>query len=374
MIPIALRMLALNRARLAVTVGGIAFSFFLCASQVGLMVGWCNTCSAVIRHADADVWVMGQQTPAFDFGDAIPGHRLQQTRNVPGVARADAMFVAWVIWQRPDGQRVNVELIGLDDGLVGRPWRMQDGSPEVVFEPNTVVVDELYLHHLGVEGVGDEVEIFGRRAVVGGVSSDVRSITTNPLVFTSLGSTARYYQRYRNGEITYVLVKCAPGSTPDEVRDAIAASVPHVEVLTSREFARRTQLYWMLGTGIGITVIVTAILGLVVAGAIISQTLYAITLERLDNYATLAAVGFSPAQLAGIVLVQALALGSAGILLGTIGFVAATWASHRTQIPVETTPAVFTGLVVISMATCIGGSLVSIRSLARVDPVRVFRA
>jgi putative ABC transport system permease protein len=283
------------------------------------------------------------------------------------------MSVIWNGWQRPDGRRVNVVLVGLDDDLVGKPWRMRDGSPEVVFEPATVVVDESYLQHLGVAGVGDEVEITGKRAVVGGVCSGVRSITTNPIVFTSLGSAARFDQRYRDGEITFVLAKCEPGSTPEEVRDAIAASVPHVEVLTTREFSRRTQLYWMLGTGIGITVIVTATLGLVVAGAIISQTLYAITLERLDNYATLAAVGFSPLQLSGIVLAQALTLGSAGIVLGGIGFAAAARLSHRTQIPVETTPEVFAGLVAISLATCIGGSLASIRSLGRIDPVRVFR-
>ena len=82
---ISFQMLVHNQARRIATVFAIAILFFLSAAQVGLLVGWCGTTSAIIRHADADIWVMAKQTPAFDYGTAIPRSRIYQVRTVCGV-------------------------------------------------------------------------------------------------------------------------------------------------------------------------------------------------------------------------------------------------------------------------------------------------
>jgi putative ABC transport system permease protein len=373
MVTIAVRMLLHNKSRYLLTNAGIGVAFFLSAAQFGLMVGACHTCSAIVRHAGADVWVMAPQTPAFDYGTAIPRHRMRQVRNVRGVAWAEGMFMCWNTWQRPDGRRVNVELIGLDYGLAGRPWAMRAGSAEAVHRPDTVIVDELYLPTLGVEKIGDEVEMIHHRAVVGGICEQVRTLTASPFVFTSIKSAVRYDQRYRPDEITYVLARCAPGFTPEQVRDAIAREVPHVEVLTTRQFAVRTMKYWMLETGLGISIVVTAVLGLVVGAVIISQTLFAITQDHRGNYATLLALGFGRGQLGRIVLVQSLVLGAGGTWLGAAGYFLASGLSAPTPTPLQTTPLIFAGLVGLSLMSCVLASFVSVRSVFRVDPVTVFR-
>jgi putative ABC transport system permease protein len=373
MLTIAVRMLLQNRSRFVVTVAGIGVAFFLSAAQVGLLVGWCNTTSALIRHAGADVWVMARQTPAYDYGTPIPRTRIYQVRSLDGVAWAEGLFVGWNYWHRPDGSRVNIEVVGLDESSAGGPWRMKAGDLEAVHGPHGVVVDELYLHALGVAEVGDEVEVLDNRAVLGGVCAEVRTFTAAPFVFTSLASAIRYDRRYRDDEITYVLVRCAPGVSPEEVRDAIARQVPAVEALTAHEFAVRTMKYWMLETGVGITVVVTALLGLAVGAVIISQTLFALTQDHLANYATLLALGFSRGQLVRVVLGQSLVLGLAGVGLGTVGFLVAARLSAPTQIPLETTGAVFAAVMGISLGCCLLASFVAVRAVFRIDPVLVFR-
>jgi putative ABC transport system permease protein len=370
---VAVKMLLHNRSRFALTNAGIAVAFFLSAAQFGLMVGWCNTASAVVRHAGVDLWVMAPHTPAFDYGTPILRHRVQQVRNVPGVAWAEGMVMAWNTWQRPDGRRVNVEMVGLDESSVGGPWEMRSGTVDVVHRPDTVIVDELYLDALGV-APGDEVEMLGRRAVVGGVSRRVRTLTASPFVFTSIRSAVRYDRRYRPDEITYVLVRCAPGHSPERVRAAVAAAVPHVEVLTSRAFAVRTMRYWMLETGLGFTVVVTALLGLIVGAVIISQTLFAITQDHLPDYAMLLALGFGRSQLAAVLLAQSLILGSGGVVLGSALFGLAARLSAPTPVPLETTPLLFAAQVVLALLSALGASFVSVRSVFRIDPVSVFRA
>jgi putative ABC transport system permease protein len=373
MIRLAWRMLAHKPTRLLVTWGGLGVLFFLAAVQLGLLVGWCNTTSAIVRHADTDVWVMAEQTPAFDYGTAIPRQRVYQARSVEGVAWAEGLFMSWNIWQRPDGRRVNIQVVGLDNASVGGPWAMQQGTVDSVHLPDGVIVDELFFALLGVRRVGDEAVILGRRAVVRGISSEVRTFTASPNIFTSIEAARKYDKRYGPDEITYVLVRCSPGHSPEAVRDRLRAELPHVEVLTGPEFAVRTMRYWMLETGAGLTVILAGTLGLAVSVVVTSQTLFAVTQEYLGNYATLAAVGFGRAQLLSCVLIQGLVLAAGEVLLGSAGFAVAARFSARTNLPLETRPEVYAGLVAVSVGSCLLGALLSVRTVLRVDPATVFR-
>jgi putative ABC transport system permease protein len=350
----------------------VGASFFLVATLVGLLVGWCFTTSAIVRNANADLWVMAQQTPAFDMGTAIPRHRIYQVRNVPGVEWAEGMVVAWNYWKRPDGRQVNVELVGLDDSCVGGPWQMARGDLSVVHEPDGVIVDELYFHLLGVHQIGDEAEMLARRAVVRGICRDVRTFTASPFIFTSLKAAILYDRRYRDDEVTYVLVRCRPGWSPLVVQTAIVSEVPHVEALTRREFAVRTMRYWMLETGAGITIVITAALGLFVGAVLTSQTLFAVTHHHLAEYATLLALGFRRGFLAGIVVCQAAFIGLCGTLGGSMAYFAAAHLSAGTPFPLEMTPLVFAALVSLSLASCCLASFLSVRSVFHMDPVMVF--
>jgi putative ABC transport system permease protein len=369
---IPFKMLTQRPLRLGATLAGLAVAFFLSTAQLGLLVGWSHTNAALVMNSGVDVWVMARRTPAYEFGTAIPRNRLYQVRSVEGVAWAEGLFTAWNVWQCPDGRRVNVEIVGLDDGCVGGPWSMREGEVSAIHRPDLVVVDETYLSALGVSRVGEEVELMGQRAIVGGISRGVRAFTASPHVFTSLAQAIRYDRRYRDDEITYVLARVAPGYTAEEVRDSIAAAVPHVEALTSRQFAFRTVRYWMLETGAGITVVITAALGLVVGGFIISQTLFSVTQDHLGDYATLHALGFSRRQLSGIVIVQTLALWAGGMVPGSCLFFAASRASSRSPIPLEMTASVFGAIVAVTLAAGLLASVASVRSVFKVDPVSIF--
>jgi putative ABC transport system permease protein len=365
-------MLTHNQMRLIMTVIGIAIAFFLAAAQIGLMVGWINTNSAIIKHAGVDIWVMAEETRAFEYGTAIPRHRIQQVASIPGVAWAEGLLTSWSLWQHPHGERINVEIIGLDRSLVGGPWMLLDGATENVIQPKTVIVDELHQKLLGVYNLGDEAEMQGSRAIIGGFSKGVRTFTALPFIFTSINNALDYSPSYNDEEITYVLARIAPNIDANDVRNRIIKEINNIEVLTTDEFAERSVKYWMLETGVGITVIITALLGLLVGAVIMSQTLFAITQDHIANYATLLALGFHQKTLRQIVLAQSLSLGGLGIIIGSILFFAACNASARSPIPLETTPTVSMGLIAFSLLCCIAASWFSIRAIFKLDPVTVF--
>lgn len=370
---LAIQMLISNRVRFVVTVAVIALLFFLSTSQVGILVGWCNTISALIRNADVDVWVMAKNTSTFDYGTPIPESRLWQVRNVPGVVWAEAMYVGWNIWKAPNGQRTNIEIVGLDESCVGGPWRMDSGRLQDLHRPDSVIIDKLFCEKLGVTSIGDDFDLLGKRAIVSAISTDVRSFTTSPHVFTTIENARRYDPLYRNNEITYVLARCKPGTTAVQLRNAIASSVPHVEVLTSREFALRSIKYWMFGTGVGVTILLTAVLCFAVAAVVISQSLYALAQDHREHFATMLAIGFDPTGLVKVVFIQAMVLGGLGATFGGFLFAYAQLISQQTSIPLEYNAISVVGLVSAVISQSIAGSLLGARSVARVDPFTVFR-
>jgi len=234
------------------------------------------------------------------------------------------------------------------------------------------VVDAMYLDLLGVERVGQRFEMLGRRAEVAGISEGVRTFTASPFVFTSIEDAILYDGRYRTDEITYVLVRCEPGADVGVVAERLRAALPSVEVLTSSAFQRRSAEYWMIGTGIGFTVVLTAVLGVIIGALVISQTLFSLLQDHRPHYATMLALGFEVGMLGKVVFFQALVLWVVGVVLGGLAFVGAAWVSEASPVPLRMPVDVFGGLLVVQvLGSMLSGWWVLVK-LRKIDPATVF--
>jgi len=370
---IALKMLLYNRLRLLVAVVGVVFAFFLTAAQSGILIGWCNTVSAIIRNANVDLWIMAPQTQAFEYGSVVSRGNVFLARSVTGVEWADGVLLVWNYWHRSDGKRITTEILALNDDCIGGPWKMKEGTVQAVLAPRGIIVDEYFLDTMGIANIGDEGEVWDKKAVVTGICTGIRTFTTSPIIFTALHTLTGWDPLVSDNSVTYVLVKLSPGASASKVREDMQKTIPYLDVLTTREFALRTIQYWMLSTGAGLTVVAIAILGLLVGSVIISQTLYATTLDHLADYATLLALGFEKWRLARVVIIQSLLTGTMGIALGSVFFFVMARLSTTGPLPMETTPAVFVGIVVVTLGCCVLASFISVRSIFGIDPVTVFK-
>ncbi|MEZ5288876.1 MAG: hypothetical protein R2712_29560 [Vicinamibacterales bacterium] len=182
---LARRNLLHDRVRLVVTLTGIVFAVVLSAVQLGLFVGFRRATSDVIRFAGADVWVTSSGVTHLETGVPFSERRLYDALATPGVASAQKHLVRFGQWQKPDGGQESVMVIGVDlAGAMGRPWNLTAGDAERLAEPDAVIADELYLDKLGIQGVGDVVEIGGHRARVVGLTRGIRRSRRRP-VFAS---------------------------------------------------------------------------------------------------------------------------------------------------------------------------------------------
>lgn len=362
--------------RAGTAVAGVLVAVLLLVLQIGLLDGSSRTASGIIDHADADLWVTAPNTCTFDFGDTVLERRFTQVLCTPGVARAERMVLAFGKWKSADGRQQNVLLIGLEpDAHLAGPWELAAGARAAWRLDEGVVIDEQERHRFGVSGrplaLGDRTEINGRRAEVVGFSRGVGSFTTVPFVFTSL-RTAWAISDFGENYVTYVLVRAARGVDPAALARRLRA-LPGVDVLTRETFTARTRDYWIFGTGLGLGLVLTAVLALVVGGVIVGQTIYTMTEEKRREYGTLKALGYGAADLMGAVLVQAGALGAAGYVLGLA--ISATFVRcvPLRGVAIRFSPELALGVLALTGLLTLIASISSIARLARMEPAAVFR-
>jgi putative ABC transport system permease protein len=372
---LAWRNLVNDRVRFVATLVGIAFAVVLMAVQWGLLIGFANTASGLINHAGADFWVASRGTSNVDQGLPVPERWRFQLLSVPGVAAVDPLLVQFAPWKRPDGGSEYVIVVGYDLASgIGSPWNVVAGSANDLHTPDSVMLDRLYAEKLGINSIGQSVEIgiTGTRARVVGFTDQIRAFTQSPYVFTSFKNAHRY-ARYKGEEATYLLVRAAPGADRAALLNRLRAALPVTDVWSTATFASMTAHYWLLTTGAGLALLVGAGLGVVVGIAIVAQTLYAATVERLPEYATLAAIGAPNRYLNQIVLRQGLISGLVGYGIGiTVAAVTVRAAASSTaSLVLPWQLVIVVGIVAITM--CSIASLLAIHKIKRIDPTMVFR-
>lgn len=370
---LAVRNMVHDRVRLVVTLIGIVFAVVLIGVQLGLFIGFARTTSSLIDHAGADLWIMAPGTRNIDQSAAISERKLFQAWAVPGIQEAAKLITEFTLFKRPDGGNETVIVVGFDPAQgLGAPWQVAEGDVKNLAYAGTVMIDELYREKLGVTRIGQIVEIGGRRAQVVGFTRGIRSFTQSPYVFASFAS-ALDYSRIRSDQTKYVLCRLVPGADAAAMRKALSERLGDVEVLTSGEFSRRTQFYWMFTTGAGLALLVAALMGLAVGVVVVSQTLYATTIDHLPEFGTLRAIGASSRYLYGVIIRQAVLSALAGYGIGLGVTLAIIRASRNGGTAILLPGELAAGLLALTLVMCVGAAAISIRKVTRLDPAMVFK-
>jgi putative ABC transport system permease protein len=373
MSPLARRNLFHDKIRLAVTLTGVAFAVALMVIELGLFFGFTKTTSCLIDHSHADLWVTARHVPYLELGVPLNEQKVYQIKAAPGVIDAEKFINRGTRWSRLDGVQETIQVAGFNPGSdMGGPWNLVQGSVSELKTPDGVIVDELYKTKLGISRIGEVFEINGHRARVVGFTEGIRSFTTQPYVFTSV-QHAQDFASLRADETTYVLVKIAAGANLGTVRRNIEARVKGVDVLTTAEFSRRTQSYWTLKTGAGTAILLAAVLGLVVGFVVVTQTIYATTMDHLKEFGTLKAMGAPNSYVYKVILKQASIAAVIGYGLGMIISILVVHYSQLAGAPILMNWWLAVGMFVVTLLMCAGAAMVSINKVTRLDPAMVFK-
>lgn len=370
---IAWRNLVHEPVRFIATLIGVVFAVVLMAIQMGMLIGFSVTTAGLVENARADIWMVPRGTTNVDQSSLQPQRSVFRAMKVEGVETVSRHIVRFVSWRRPQGGSQLIIIVGFDPqtDLAG-PWNVVEGSVADLAAPGAVMIDRLYAGKLGVSKIGDRVEINGRRAIVAGFTEGARTFTQAPYVFTTYNNALRYTD-VQDGDASYVLVKAAPGVAINDLVARLQAVAPDTDVMTAQAFADKSRNYWIFTTGAGTALLLGASLGAVVGVVILAQTLYAATLERIGEYATLSAIGAGHGYLNAIVLKQALICGGVGYAIAAVIASVVAFLARNSPAAILLSPTALLGLGLAAIVMCCLSALVAIRKLMTIDPTSVFR-
>ena len=374
MLDVAFRLLFFSRAKLAITVAGVAFAVTLVMVQVGLFRGLLSNATVTIEQADADVWITSHNTPNVDFPQYFPDTYVDRVRSVPGVARADNLLVGYTQVQLPTGAQEMLIVYGVDHPETWRlPWKLQEGTADELRGGHFMVLDASAARRFGPFALGEHRELLGQRFEVVGKSEDALSFTTVPLAFMSFQKAQDLQPFVFRNRTAYVLVKLRSDADRAEVTAQLRRALPYSDVYLREDWATKTRDYWVVSTGLGLNTGLTVFLGVLVGITVVAQTLYMSTLDYIKEFGTLKAMGAENAHIYKVVGGQGLFAALFGYVLAippTLALRAlARLASLHLDISATFALSVLAGTVVL----CLGASALTFRRIAHIDPALVFR-
>jgi putative ABC transport system permease protein len=370
---LAVRNLRRSGGRLWVSLFGIAFATLLMGVQGSLLHSFTRAASRVVDAVDADIWIVAKGTPTFDYVSPIPERYAFLARGVDGVLDAGKGIAGWASMQRPGGNRTNVMVIGVENAFRGRLPAVAGLAAERGLSDSALVIDTTDARLLGFDGKPQTAQIAARRGHFLAETSGFASFLGTPLIFTDYPDAHRFLRLERT-QASYIMLHVAPGRDPMAIRDELRGRLTDVDVWTKDDLSWRSRKFWLIQTGAGAALTLAAVLGFGIGLVLVAQTIYSITAENIEEYATMKAMGASDRDVTTVVLVQSLICGVLGGIFGLLlvepyaGLARAivTWL----QVPYWMYLVCAAALVLL----CVLASLIAARPAVRVDPGRVFRA
>ena len=375
---IALKMLTGDRSKYLAIIFGVTFACFLIDEQSAIFFGVMRRTTSQIRDTHgADIWVMNSGVRYVDDLKAISDDDVFRVRSVPGVAWAVNLYRGQAQAQLASGNYQGVILMGVDDAtLVGAPSRMLMGRLGDLQIPDAVIVDEAGFHQLWPGEplqTGKVFEMNDCRSVLVGIFPSSQTFMTLPVVYTRLSQATLFVPPYRR-MTPFVLVKCQPGLSAEEVAARIEAQTG-LKALTKDGFVWLTMMYYLQHTGIPVNFGTTVILAFLVGCAIAGQTFYLFTVENLRQFGTLKAMGVSDRGVVTMILTQAFLVSGIGYGVG-VGLATLYGILAQRQMPLLAFYLPWQILAIsaaLVLLIALASSLLSIRRVLILEPAAVFQ-
>jgi putative ABC transport system permease protein len=379
-IPLAWLQLIQQKGRLAVAIAGIAFADMLIFIQLGFQDALYDSAVEPHRNLQADLVIINPQLQTLFSVKSFQRDRLYQTLGYDGVASVASIYIATGQWRNPTTKLDRAILIwGVD------PTRPTFTFPEVnqklgeIQALNRVLFDRAGRPEYGdIEAVYKqkgalEVELNSKVVSVAGIFTNGASFAADGNVITSDSTFLNLFPTRKAADIEVGLITLKPGVNRALVQQNIAAEMPDLKVLTLEEFAGVEKTYWESQGAIGFIFGLGVIVGFIVGIVIVYQILYTDVTDRLPEYATLKAMGYSDRYLFTIVLQEAFILAILGFLpsMGiAMGLYQVAKAATLLPIVMKLDRAIFVLLLTILM--CVGSGAIAIRKLQAADPAELF--
>lgn len=381
MLHIALKTLFGHHGKVIGMVVGLAVASLMMTQQPATMMSILGrTYSFINDVSQPDIWVMDAMVQFVDDAKPLADSKLGLVRSVSGVAWAVPIFKTTTIARLPDGNTVSGQLIGVDDSsLIGAPGQMVSGVTDDLRRTDAVLVNDegarLRFAQKQADGtlhplkVGDILELNEHRAEVVGIARTGPTFSSQPVIYTTY-TRARSYAPAQRKTMSFVLVKAKPeldlGELTRQIREQTGLAA-----YTADQFKELSLWYFIRNTGVLINFGMVTLVGFIVGAVVSGIMFFNFTQDNLRHFAVLKAIGATPRQLLGMVLLQASIVGAIGYGIG-IGL-ASIMAMFSSTFQVKFTYPLLAFSAAGVLVICLLSAGFSLLKVLRLEPAVVFK-
>lgn len=191
-------------------------------------------------------------------------------------------------------------------------------------------------------------------------------------VFLPLPVAQAFFRR--EGVASIVALKLRDQTRGAEFKRSVEAAYPGLLALENREFSQSYTQFKILH----FTAWAVGLCAFLLGGLGVANTMLLSVFSRIREIAVLRVCGFSPGQVAGLILGEAVVIAVAGLVLGlALGFAALFGLEQAPQfngyIQPVMKPGLLAGIVATAIVTAVAGSLWPARFAARIQPAEALR-
>jgi putative ABC transport system permease protein len=331
--------------------------------------------ASTVTNTGASMWVMDRAVNNVLSSIPMPDYILDAVRSIPGVKYAVPLYSGSGLAKLQSGVYQPVTVIGLDDtSLYGRPELLEGQIQDIYADNGFVVVNDEEMVKLENPTIGTVFEINDHRGVIVGVAHVPASgLFGLPTLYTTYGRAIQYLPNPRF-TISYLLVEPqAKANIPAIEREV--ARLGYL-ALTEQEFIDRIIHYYTWHTGLGTNILLMTAISFIIGLSISGQTFYSFTLENLEKFGALKAIGAKRRVLVYMLLFQAGLTAFCGYGLG-VGLCALLIALAKWRLPDYASVITFGNLILaLFMVIVIAAvsSYIGVRKVLRIEPFDIFRS
>ena len=369
---LGVKLLSHDRVRLLVSWAGIAVAVAIMFVQQGLLWGILDSQSLAASLVRGDLVVMNRVRTNLHSWNSFEPIRLFEISGSPYVESVVPVYEGVMNLRDHDSHALR-RIVAFAFPPHDVPFSIGDPDhmAQALRQPNAVLFDRRSRNIYGSVLPGQEIELDGVDFRVAGYVDFGADIINDGTVFMSDGT----WHSINPDDIPIMgVVRLKPGSDLARARRDIEARVPaDVTVNTPEEIRQREVDFTLRSAPIGILFGIGVLAGLVIGAITCYQTLFNEIIDRLPQYATLRAIGFSDKYLQRVIYEQSAFLAVGGFLMGLVfALCANAYISDETALTIRLGAGSIVGTFLLTAAMSLFSGGIAMRLLASARPDELY--
>ena len=297
-----------NPKRTATAVGGICFSVLLIFMQAGFLGAARMNASLAYSILDFDLILVSRGYLTMPRSETIDPYRVIQASSVPGVAQATGLYIEGGDWRNQStGDSASCFVFGVATDTPPFLDPNLNTSASNLKESLTVLVDNHSRSSYGAWEIGSLALVNNQNLRILGDYALGMGLLADGSIVVSHNTYARLFGQSMADRYNFGLIKVKPGEDPATVAARLRATLPDdVVISTKAEIMHREERYFVTVKPIGIMFQVGMAVAFIVGAVILYQILSSEISNRMREFATLKAMGYTERYIYGVGISQGL--------------------------------------------------------------------